>query len=133
MKAGRTLLLFLLFAGAIGSTFFLLQSTLLARQRIVENAASVEKPTTAIDVVTTESKRKPVSINKPFATETGSLKTKQVVRDKFVERRGAEATTDRTREAIKSFQETAELLTARFDLDVISGLGLEVSETSLDR
>jgi hypothetical protein len=142
MKPVRALLLSLLFAGAIGCTLFLLQSTLLARQRIIENAASGEKPITAVDMVTTELKPKSVNISEPFASEAGNLKTEaanlnkqQAGKAKSAEQRDAHVTTDSTDsmdEAIQSFQKTAQLLTARLDPGVISQLDLDASDASLD-
>jgi hypothetical protein len=127
MKA-RTLLLSLLLAGYVGAAVYQIHLILLARQRMVETAAASEKPTTSIDVVAPELKPEPVN-SKPLAAQTGSLKKKHVVGDKVVERRVAQPASDSTRDAIKSFQETTELLTARLDPDVLS---LDPSEPSFD-
>jgi hypothetical protein len=128
MKA-RTLLLSLLLAAYVGAAVYQIHLILLARQRMVETAAASEKPT--IDVVAPELKPEPVN-SKPLAAQTGSLKKKHVVGDKAVERRVAQPASDRTRDAIKSFQETTELLTARLDPDVTSQLSLDPSEPSFD-
>jgi hypothetical protein len=131
MKALKTLLLCLLLAAYMGAAVYQIKIILVARQPMIEDSASPENPTTSTDVVTAELKQNPIN-SKPLAHETRNLKKKQAVKENGVQRSSADSMGDSTREAIKSFQKTAELLTARLDPAVASHLDLELADSSLD-
>jgi hypothetical protein len=126
MTVPRILLLSLVLVAYVGSALYGFRITLLARERTA-TVATPETPTTPVDVVTTEVEQEPVN-DKPLAHETRT-QAKQVASNKVVAR-PRDKESDPTREAIKSFQNTAELLTARLGSDVVAQLDLERSNES---